>query len=113
MSAYATEELRGFIYDKEKTREDRTYWIWKCKEYFTGPYQRRAVIKNGAIVYENHLPRGGRVGAAKVMTIVREKASTTNDNPQQIIGEATAGILKSVQATLPLVPAISKTAQRI
>ncbi|KAF2897819.1 hypothetical protein ILUMI_08354 [Ignelater luminosus] len=47
------------------------------------------------------------------MTIVRETASTTNDNPQQIISEATEENPESVQAAFPSVPAISKTAQRI
>ncbi|KAF2903872.1 hypothetical protein ILUMI_02304 [Ignelater luminosus] len=32
------------------------------------------------------------------MNIVREKASTTNNNPQQLIGEATGEISESVQA---------------
>ncbi|KAF2895769.1 hypothetical protein ILUMI_10406 [Ignelater luminosus] len=47
------------------------------------------------------------------MNIVREKASTLNDKPQQIIGEATGRIPEYVQAALPSVPAISKTAQSI
>ncbi|KAF2885538.1 hypothetical protein ILUMI_20606 [Ignelater luminosus] len=88
---------KGFIYDKERTREDRIYW--KCKKYFTGLCQGRAVTRNGAIVHENskhnYLPRGGRVGAAK------------------IIGEATGRIPELVQAALPSVPAILKTTQRI
>ncbi|KAF2903125.1 hypothetical protein ILUMI_03061 [Ignelater luminosus] len=56
----------------------------------------RTVPKIGAIVHD-YLPRTGRVVAAKIITIVREKASTINENPQQIIGEATGGIPESVQ----------------
>ncbi|KAF2892649.1 hypothetical protein ILUMI_13523 [Ignelater luminosus] len=47
------------------------------------------------------------------MTVVREKALTTNANPQQIIGEATEEIPESVREALPSVPAISKTAKLV
>ncbi|KAF2882356.1 hypothetical protein ILUMI_23813 [Ignelater luminosus] len=76
----------AFIYDKERVREDRTYG--KCEECFTESRQGQAVTKTGAVVPENgkhnHLLRGERVGAAK--------PSTTNDNPQQIIGKAIGAI---------------------
>ncbi|KAF2895604.1 hypothetical protein ILUMI_10570, partial [Ignelater luminosus] len=65
------------------------------RRYFTGSCQG-AVNRNGTIVYvngkHNHVLWGGRIGTAKVITIVRENISNTNDNPQQIFGEDTGGI---------------------
>ncbi|KAF2901116.1 hypothetical protein ILUMI_05070 [Ignelater luminosus] len=70
--------------------------------------KRKKAEKIEPIGTHNHLQRGGSVGAAKVMTIVGEKASTTKYSPQQISSEATGGISESVQAGLPSVPSNSE-----
>lgn len=108
---------RGFIYNKERELKDKTYW--KCIEYYTTRCKGRVhtamsqVVRDHTHFQHNHEVRGGQIGAARVMSKIREATIKSNDKPQQILAVASLGISESAQAALPSDRAIAKTTQRI
>jgi len=71
------------------------------------------VVRDHTHFQHNHEVRGGQIGAAHVMSKIRETTIKSNDKPQKILAVASLGISESAQAALPSDRAIAKTTQRI
>lgn len=95
---------QGFAYVKKKNLADG--WVsYECER------RRRyrdctanIKVKNDQIhigTAHTHAPNPARNEAYKVITEIRDQAQGTNDRPQQILGNAFAGVPDSVAAELP------------
>ena len=72
-------------------------------------------VKNGQFRNGNphsHTPNPGLNEAYKVMTVIRDQAQQTLNQPQQILGNAMTGVTDSVAAELLSIPTIRRNIRR-
>lgn len=105
----------GFIYLKEKQTIDKT--IWRCIEYESSRCLGRCHTANNEVIWSsdnhNHVVQTAKIKAKQIRIKVKELASTQQENPQQIIANATICVESSVTAALPPPAALTRTIQRI
>lgn len=108
--------LEGYCFLREKTGVNGKV-IWKCSEYKVSKCMARCHTVAGAVVKRtaahNHIPDAAKIEARKTMTIIKERAATTQECTHQIVATTSAGVTAAVAGQLPSVRGIKQTIRRV
>ncbi|RWS20639.1 uncharacterized protein B4U80_09577, partial [Leptotrombidium deliense] len=104
----------GFLYTRDREYKEITYW--KCVDFNKYKCKGRLQTRNGEIINiignHNHEKRHSDIAAKNVLAAMKDKASTSTDTPQHIIGEISENLGLSVSCKLPKIKLLKRTIQR-
>ncbi|RWS22873.1 uncharacterized protein B4U80_00590 [Leptotrombidium deliense] len=102
----------GYLYTRDKVYKNKVYW--KCVEYNKFQCKGRLQTRNGKICGvngdHNHEKRHADIAARTVLANIKQKATTSTETPQQIIGDISGELSLVVACKLPKVPLIKRQA---
>ncbi len=108
-------EDAGFIYVKDRPlKSDPEILAWVCER--KRDCRGRIHVKNGEVIanitVHSHGPDLSRVNALKTVKAVRDRAASTQESTQQILGRIKENISEGTAAALPSQPSLKRMIQR-
>ena len=113
--------IDGFLYIKDKNRDDFYYWVCERKGQKEMRCTARATticigdqhrIRKFVTNQHNHAPQASKPEVLKACIQMKELAQISNDQPAQIITNVTATISREIQPCLPRKDALRQQIKR-
>ncbi|XP_065321597.1 uncharacterized protein LOC135929030 [Gordionus sp. m RMFG-2023] len=105
--------FESFIFQREKLINDTSYW--RCVKFHLEECNGRARTKSGVIFHNqmhNHVPDIAEIEARKEINQIKEKATTSQTLPNNIIADITTNISTAAMGRMPSCSLIKRTIQR-